>query len=144
VTGLRYCDARALTWANIDTNNTLTVIQSKTRLELVLPLSPEALYFAGPRSKDSDLIFPLPSNNGCNKSLRAWAKEAQIGKDITYHCARHSLGTNLHLAGLDAFGIAAVLGHTTIKHTQRYVRRNQNTIALAASRIPTIGAGLAI
>lgn len=68
-----------------------------------------------------DLVFTLPSANGANKTLKAWIKRAKIDKEITWHNARHSFGTNLMFNNVEMLTTSKLLGHTSLKHTQRYV-----------------------
>jgi len=68
-----------------------------------------------------DLVFTLPSANGANKTVKAWVRRAKIEKQITWHNARHSFGTNLIFNEVDVLTTSKLLGHTSMKHTQRYV-----------------------
>ncbi|MGH3836937.1 MAG: tyrosine-type recombinase/integrase [Pseudonocardiaceae bacterium] len=54
------------------------------------------------------------------------------GEKPTWHDLRHGCGTGLAEAGADPWVIAAVLGHRSIKTTQRYVRRANLTRQAAA------------
>jgi integrase/recombinase XerD len=127
VTGLRWCDVKALKWVNIDlTNNQLKIVQSKTESEVIIPLNDTALKLVGlpetsQRKAINDLVFDLPSANGANKTIKAWVKRAKIEKQITWHNARHSFGTNLIFNEVDILTTSKLLGHTSMKHTQRYV-----------------------
>lgn len=136
VTGLRWIDVKALTWDNIDlANKQMLLTQSKTDSEVIIPLNDTALKLLGipevkqPKSQKKgfsypikkDLIFTLPSANGANKTVKAWVKRAKIDKHITWHNARHSFGTNLIFNEVDVLTTSKLLGHTSMKHTQRYV-----------------------
>ncbi len=67
------------------------------------------------------LVFQLPSANGANKTVRAWVMRAKINKKITWHNARHSFGTNLIFNDVDVLTASKLLGHKSMKNTQRYV-----------------------
>ncbi len=67
------------------------------------------------------MVFDLPTVNGANKTIKAWVKRAGITKDITSHNGRHSMGTNLIFNGTDILTTSKLLGHTSLKHTMRYV-----------------------
>jgi integrase/recombinase XerD len=121
VTGLRWCDIKVLQWGNIDGNN-LSIMQSKTGAEVKIPLNETALKlleFSYPIKKG--LVFNLPTANGANKTLKAWVKRAKIDKAITWHNARHSFGTNLIFNEVDVLTASKLLGHSSMKHTQRYI-----------------------
>jgi integrase len=120
VTGLRWCDVKLLQWGSIDGDN-LIITQSKTGSEVTIPLNETALKLLDKPKKKNDLIFTLPSANGANKTVKAWVKRARIDKAITWHNARHSFGTNLIFNEVDVLTTSKLLGHSSMKHTQRYV-----------------------
>jgi integrase len=72
-----------------------------------------------------DFIFDLPTANGCNKSLQLLVDRAKIKKTISWHCARHSYGTNLIHNGTDIYIASQLLGHQSLAHTKRYVRASR-------------------
>lgn len=129
VTGLAWIDIKALKWKNIrleyqqmelirekgkDDNNTVTI-----------PLNKTALGLLGEAGEPGKQVFTLPSANGANKTLKAWVKRAKINKDITWHNLRHSFGTNLIYHDIDLLTTSKLLGHTSTKHTQRYVKASE-------------------
>lgn len=122
MTGLRWCDVKELKWASIDVKNAmLKFTQQKTGHKVEVPLNDAAMKLIGEPQKKNVLVFDLPSANGCNKSLKAWVKRAGIDKTITFHCLRHSFGTNIIVGGADAFTTSKLLGHQSLRYTQRYV-----------------------
>lgn len=136
-TGLRFVDINRLTWRNV-TGNTLCIRQSKTGVSITIPIHPSALDFLGERQGLEDLVFRLPSHTGCLKAIRKWVKNAEIEKHITFHCARHSLGSNLVANGVDISVTARLLGHTSLKHTMRYVRTSETLKQNAINTLPFI------
>jgi integrase/recombinase XerD len=123
VTGLRWIDVYNLSWSNINfSGKYLSIQQSKTEKELRINLNTTAIKLLGQPAKADVSVFSLPTANGANKSLKAWVKRAGIEKKITWHNARHSFGTNLIFYGADVTTASSLLGHSTLKHTQRYVR----------------------
>ncbi len=122
VTGLRFCDINQLKWKNINLKDRmLSLNQSKTSEDVTIPLNDTALKLIGEAGKPTMKVFSLPSANGCNKILKAWIESAGIQKQITWHNGRHSFGTNLIFNGVDVVTASKLLGHTSLKHTQRYV-----------------------
>lgn len=123
VTGLRWIDIKALKWKNIDLKNRqITIEQSKTGEVVTNHLNDTAIKLLGKAGKPLTMVFDLPTANGANKTLKAWIKRAKINKLITWHNARHSFGTNLIFNDVDILTASQLLGHTSMKHTQRYVR----------------------
>lgn len=89
--GLRWCDVKDLTYANVDYSNKLLKFeQSKTKAHsaasgVVIPLNDGLLHLIG-QPKDGNrnqIIFPLPSHTMCLKALRHWVARAGIEKHIT-------------------------------------------------------------
>ena len=134
-TGMRFCDVRDLTFGNFDfANRLLSYEQNKTKghskhSRVTLPLTDSLLALLGeePESQDKDaLVFILPSHTMCLKALRRWTKRAGIDKHITWHCARHSFGTNMAATaaqrGLSVRVVQEMMGHSSLKYTERYTR----------------------
>lgn len=129
--GLRFCDVKDLTYSNVDFSNRLLKFeQAKTKghssaSSVVIPLSDGVLDLIGKPSVEGnrdELIFPLPSHTMCLKALRHWCKRAGIDKHITWHCARHSFAVNILNNGANIKTVAALLGHSGLKHTEKYTR----------------------
>lgn len=130
-TGLRWCDVKELTYANFDLpNRLLRYEQDKTKghsssSRVTVPLCDEAIALVGDGGKN-EVVFPLPSHTMCLKALRRWTKRAGIDKHITWHCARHSFGTNMAATaakeGLSIRVVQELMGHSSLRYTERYTR----------------------
>lgn len=127
--GLRWCDVKDLTYANVDfSNRQLKFEQSKTKGHsassgVVIPLNEGLLKLIGEPTHGKDsLIFPLPSHTMCNKALKHWARWAGIDKHVTWHCARHSFATNILSRGANIKVVATLLGHSDLSTVEKYVR----------------------
>ena len=70
----------------------------------------------------NSLIFNLPSYTMCVKSVKRWVSSAGINKHITWHCARHSFAVNILNNGANIKTVASLLGHSGLKHTEKYTR----------------------
>ena len=68
------------------------------------------------------LVFNLPSYESCCKSVKRWVKRAGIDKHISWHCARHSFAVNILNNGANIKTVASLLGHSGLKHTEKYTR----------------------
>ena len=145
--GLRFCDVKELTFANVDySNKMLKFEQSKTKGHsassgVVIPLNDGLLALIGEptevQTKDS-LIFPLPSYEMCLKALKHWVKRAGIDKHISWHCARHSFAVNILNNGANIKTVASLLGHSSLKHTEKYTRAVDKLKADAINSLPTL------
>jgi integrase len=121
--GLRWVDVKSLSWSMIK-NNSVSVIQNKTKIPLEIPLHSIAKSNLG-ESKEG-LVFHLPTQDGANKILGKWCRNAKLGKHITWHCARYSFSVLLQQKGVDIATVAGILGHTSTKHVhdtyKRYIK----------------------
>jgi len=132
-TGLRWADIQPLQWSSIrDESKTFKIFQKKTGVPLERPLHQFARYIIGERKEG--LVFKLPTQDGANKVLKAWAKKAGIKKHITWHCARHSFSVLLQDEGTDTATVAGMLGHTSTKFVQKTYQRFKHINAVEAIR----------
>lgn len=141
--GLRWCDVKDLTFANVDyTNRLLRFEQAKTKGHssasgVVIPLNEGLLNLIGKGERETR-IFPLPSHNMCLKALRRWTARAGIDKHITWHCARHSFATNILSNGANIKTVASLLGHSDLRHTEKYVRAVDSLKEAAINSLPEL------
>ena len=145
--GLRFCDVKDLTFANVDyANKLLKFEQSNTKGHsassgVIIPLNDGLLGLIGEptdgQNKDS-LIFALPSYEMCLKALKRWVKRAGINKHISWHCARHSFATNLLSNGANIKTVASLLGHSGLKYTEKYTRAVDSLKQEAINSLPQI------
>lgn len=143
--GLRWCDVKDLTFSNVDYSNRLLKFeQAKTKGHstasgVVIPLNEGLLKIIGEPSDPQNpnaLIFPLPSHTMCLKALRHWVKRAGINKHITWHCARHSFAVNILNNGANIKTVASLLGHSGLKHTEKYTRAVDELKEAAINSLP--------
>lgn len=145
--GLRYCDVKDLTFANVDYSNKLLKFeQNKTKGHsansgVIIPLNDGILSLIGepisPNNRD-EAIFPLPSYEMCLKALKRWVKRAGINKHISWHCARHSFAVNILNNGANIKTVASLLGHSGLKHTEKYTRAIDSLKQEAINSLPKL------
>lgn len=124
--GLRIRDVMELCWKHIARNGDdwqVEIIQFKTKKPLYLPLNMSARQWL-PEQGDAaadDHCFPQLSYY-YHDAITGWVEKAGIEKPVTYHTSRHTFATLCLTAGIDIYTTSQLLGHTTIRHTQRYAR----------------------
>lgn len=130
-TGVRWCDVKDLTFANIDVSaKMLRFEQVKTKGHsskswVYIPLNDGLLKLVGqpPKGQGKDSrIFRLPSYESSSKSVKYWVKKAGIDKHISWHCARHSFAVNILNNGANIKTVSSLLGHSSLRHTEKYTR----------------------
>lgn len=149
--GLRFCDIIELKYSNVDYSNKLLKFeQVKTKGHsansgVIIPLNEGLLNLIGdiPRDKYGEplresFIFHLPSHTMCLKALRRWTARAGIEKHITWHCARHSFAVNILNNGANIKTVASLLGHSGLKHTEKYTRAVDSLKEAAINSLPKL------
>jgi site-specific recombinase XerD len=145
-TGMRFCDVKVLRYKHIDYSNRLLMYeQTKTRgysaaSGVVTPLNDGLLSLIGemPPNGKNELIFPLPSHTMCLKALRRWVARAGIEKHITWHCGRHPFAVNILNNGANIKTVASLLGHSGLKHTEKYTRAVDSLKEEAINSLPKL------
>jgi integrase/recombinase XerD len=106
-------------------DNCMYFRRGKTDRPVVIPLPRVALEM-WEEIKDRNLKKKIYQ---VNEDLRDIMKIAEIKKDITYHCGRHTFAVLSLMKGLSIHVISKVLGHTTIKTTEIYAKVVNDLIA---------------
>jgi integrase/recombinase XerD len=77
-----------------------------------------------PEETDKNKIFNAISSASSytNKDLRKLAKLAQIGKDISFHTARHSWAVRAIQKGMRIEYVSKIMGHASVKQTEVYAK----------------------
>ena len=142
-TGIRFCDVVELKYGDVDRSNKLLMFeQIKTKGQsaasgVVIPLNDGLLSLIG-TGADAAPIFDLPSHTMCLKALRRWVARAGIEKHITWHCARHSFAVNILNNGANIKTVASLLGHSGLKHTEKYTRAVDSLKQAAIDSLPEL------
>lgn len=145
--GLRFCDVKDLTFKNVDySNKLLRFEQNKTKGHsaksgVVIPLNDGLLKLIGEPTDSGnrdEVIFPLPTYEACLKAVGRWVKRAGIEKHISWHCARHSFAVNILNNGANIKTVASLLGHSGLKHTEKYTRAVDSLKKAAIDSLPEL------
>ncbi len=131
-TGLSYSDIAKLNNSHFqkgdDNNFWIIVDRTKTKSRCRIPLLSEALeilkkYENHRLLSSSNRLLPVSSNQKMNAYLKELADICGIQKNLTMHVARHTFATSVTLSnGVPIETVSKMLGHTSLKTTQIYVR----------------------
>ncbi|NQU87449.1 MAG: site-specific integrase [Mariniphaga sp.] len=136
-TGLRFVDVVDLKYKHLQ-NNMLSKQQLKTGKKVNIDLNNNATKLLGDYNKPDESVFTLPSFSSCVRTLKNWAKKAGIEKNLTWHSARHSVGTILIMNGADIITVKGILGQTKVEHTQKYTHIVDELKKKAVDSLPEI------
>ena len=131
-TGLAYVDVKKLSKSHvnieIDGDQWIFAHRQKTYTSTRVPLLPIAQelilkYEEHPECVNSNLLFPVLSNQKMNSYLKEIVNVCGINKELTFHIARHTYATTVTLSnGVPIESVSKMLGHTNIKTTQHYAK----------------------
>ena len=144
--GLRFCDVKDLTYKNVDyAIRLLKFEQSKTKGHsassgVVIPLNDGLLSIIGEAPADKNcLIFDLPTYESCCKSVKTLGKESRNRQTYklalcpTFVCREHS-----EQWGQISKTVASLLGHSGLKHTEKYTRAVDKLKEEAINSLPEL------
>ncbi len=66
------------------------------------------------------------------------ACDTLILRDFTFHSSRHTFGTLAISAGVGLHEVSRLLGHTSVRQTEKYVRFLDSARDAAVRRLPTL------
>lgn len=137
-TGLAYVDVDNLTKNHIvkgiDGQLWIHTYRQKTSTATKIPLLDIPLQIIE-KYKDHFLckkgkLLPIFSNQKMNAYLKEIATIAEIDKELTFHCARHTFATTVTLSnGVPIESVSKMLGHTNITTTQHYARITEQKVS---------------
>jgi len=124
--GGRRGELLGLTWDRVDlAQDVLVFADTKSAKDRTVPLSDEAhrILVELRASATSDLVFPSPKTGrritDVKRGFKAACRQANIA-DFRFHDLRHTFATRLAENGVEAFTIAALLGHADLRMKSRY------------------------
>ena len=127
MTGLRRSDIFNLKWADIKPISgtmSVSIIQQKTKDLVTIPLNDMALSLLPEKKEDrqDDYVFHIPrGHDRLTTYIKRVQEKAGIkGKQLSYHCSRHTAATLAITAGAELYSVSKILGHKSIESTQVY------------------------
>ena len=134
-TGLRYSDLETLKWQEVDSEMYYSQ-KTKKMEDLVLNDQSRRILDLQRQKSTNQLVFTLRNDSYYNRHLKKWALQANLNKHITSHVGRHTCATLLAQKGVDIYTISKILGHSSIKMTERYLHILKADKEEAVSMLP--------
>jgi len=134
-TGMRVSELVSLDLTDLDTEGGYVRCFGKGHKERLIPIYERAVralkdYLSGVRprlvrSSEEKAVFlnrrgERLTRQGLWQILKGYAKEAELGVEITPHTLRHSFATHMLSGGADLRSVQELLGHANISTTQVY------------------------
>lgn len=136
-TGLGMAEFRQLTWGRVN-NGKIRIFREKNGEQIINDLHPVAIKLLGEQGNPDELIFSLPSDAAIHKLINNWIEKADIDKNISFYCGRHTFATQLLMNGANLKTVADCLGHVNTKHTIKYLNYVDALKSKAISNLPNI------
>lgn len=136
-TGLRMADIMSLEWSNIK-NGYLHFTQHKTGQSERIKLSDTAKDILSRQERSSRKIFDLPTRKHLFKAINRLMEQANLGKKVTFHCARHTFATQLIENGAELLTVQKLMGHRDIRSTMIYTKLVDKLKDQAIDRLPSL------
>jgi integrase len=120
-------------WEQVDLNRRIIKVRNtKSGMSRIIPIN-DVLFsdFSELKRLDSGkaFVFPNPKTGlpytEVKKSFKAACQRAGI-EGLRFHDLRHTFATRLLEAGIDIVTVRDLLGHFSVRVTQRYTHSNQN------------------
>ena len=130
-TGLAFTDVSQLTEDHIVTDNDgnkwIRKLRQKTKQMsniplLDIPLAIIEKYQGDKKAARKGVLLPIPCNQVMNRYLKEIATICKINKHLTMHTARHTYATICLSQGVSLKNVSKMLGHASVKMTERYAR----------------------
>ena len=139
LTGLRFSDIEKLVWSEVEfikgNGYFIKFNQQKTKGVEMMPIAEQAFSLMGERQKPTDKVFEGLIYTEIHRPLIVWLTKAEITKNITFHCFRHTYATLQLSKGTDIYTVSKMLGHRELKTTQVYAKIIDQTKREAADKI---------
>lgn len=142
--GLRRGEIFSLLWENIDLiNRIIEVVDSKNGDKRAIPMNATLFRTLNrlPRRIDSPFLFPGRDGGRLTdiKNSFQTARENAGLEDVRFHDLRHTFASQLVMAGADLMTVKELLGHKTIKMTERYSHLSPDHKARAVQLLDSLG-----
>ncbi len=140
-TGMRKSEQLRLRWSDVDFQNRhITIVKSKSGKSRHIPMNETVIdtLKSIPRMIHNPYVFygrkpGEPLKNGVkNSDWKKCLKEAGI-LDFHWHDLRHTFASRLVMKGVDLYTVSKLLGHHSLKMTERYAHLAPNYLKKAVS-----------
>ncbi|RZT38387.1 site-specific recombinase XerD [Cupriavidus agavae] len=141
LTGMRLNEARTLQWQQVDfTLGQVRLERTKAKPRFV-PLNPNAqALLQSLQQQGVASAFVFPGKDGGkpmaipHRRVKAAYQAAGLPADFCFHSLRHLFGKMAVGAGASPFEVKGLLGHSSLRMTERYAAASHEALALASRR----------
>ena len=143
-TGCRPCEARSLKWKHVLFSHNLVKLESlkNAGVERVFPVSDRLMDFLsklqdGQIKHAEDYVFSFDgkpiAKDHLGNTVKKYREELELREGLSLYGLRHRYATVLATSDVNQDKIRQLMGHSSVKTTQRYVNMNVDDLREAAS-----------
>lgn len=137
-TGLGMAEIRHLTWRDVQKGE-IDIKRQKTGTPIRFKLPAAAIEVMGQPGHREDFVFDIHiSETAVNKNIRNWVARADLDKEITFYCARHTFAVLTLSSGANLATVAKLMGHKSIATTTRYLNYLDDEKNRAMENLPSL------
>ena len=133
-TGCRRDEALNLTLDNIDFNRKkIKITQTKSGKDREIPLNEKLLKILERRNRE--VPFGFKSHYVTHK-FKEYVRKAGINERFSVHSLRHTFASHLVMNGVDLYTVQKLLGHSSIRVTEKYAHLSPDFLASGVTKLP--------
>ena len=140
--GLRRAEVANLKWEHIEFSyNRIYVPANKTDEFRHIPMTPalKSILLKAKERATSEYVVVLPNGNRQSKDFISSYYTCHT-KDLPFHCfyhkLRHTFASQLVQNGADIYYVSKLMGHSSIKMTEKYAHLSQNNLINTMELLP--------
>lgn len=147
-TGARAEEILGLRREDVNLDDCLIKLEGKGARERVVPFSPGLrpdLYRWMERYPNAEWLFPtlsgrrLTYDNALKNFKTLAAKVGVVGKRVSFHTLRHTMATGYIAEGGNVLHLSRLLGHASVKMTEKYVHMQTKDLSKVHYRFSLLG-----
>jgi integrase len=143
-TGARRGEILNMRWADVDfVTNQITLPKTKNGKKRYIPLHGDVAELLSKMPRTGDYVFQ--DNNGkpmkwSGHRDKIWGKTIASAEitDFNFHDLRHCVASTLAMRGASLQAIAAILGHSSTRMSERYAHLSPNHISATLALLPSL------
>ncbi len=133
-TGCRRDEALNLTREHIDlSRKKIKITRTKSGKDREIPITEELLKIL--KLRGQDVPFGFKSDFVTHK-FKKYVRKAEINQHFSVHSLRHTFASHLVMSGVDLYTVQKLLGHSSIRVTEKYAHLAPDFLASGVTKLP--------
>lgn len=150
LTGARRGEINRMRWSYVDLKNGRIILPATTHKTghasgeakiIALPTQAQDIIARQPEGEPDDYVFRAATKGGLLSLSKPWRqvrKEAELPADLGLHGLRHSVASQMAMAGASLVEIMTQMGHKQASTSQRYIHFAETARSTLAQRAASV------